>query len=57
MKLTALYEYLDVASGPMSFYGDPKAKGKVHTTKDVSFLKGGKKDRNRFLKKMERKNP
>lgn len=55
MKLTALFEYLDVPEQSFKFYGDPKVKGKTKTNTDSSFLVGGKKDRNRFLKKIQRK--
>lgn len=61
MKLSQLDEYHDVAKSACNFYCDPKAKktGSVKKIdkddKDMSFLKGGKMDRNRFLKKMNRK--
>jgi len=63
MKLSYLYdESHDIAGPACDFYCDPKAKKAgstkgIDTTdkKDLSFLKGGKKDRARFAKKMNRK--
>jgi len=61
MKLNALYESHAVAPGPCDFYCDPKAKAAGTTKKikgdsdDLSFLKGGKKDRKRFLNKMNKR--
>ena len=61
MKLTELYESHAVADSSCEFYCDPKAKATGSTDKikgdsdDMSFLKGGKKDRGRFLNKMNKK--
>jgi len=61
MKLTSLYESHAVADSSCEFYCDPKAKAAGTTKKikgdsdDMSFLKGGKKDRGRFLNKMNKK--
>lgn len=61
MKLNRLYESHDIAGSACDFYCDPKAKkaGSVKKIEkngkdDMSFLKGGKKDRVRFLRKMNR---
>ena len=60
MKLNWLYESHAIATGPCAFYCDPKAKkaGAVKKIKgdsdDMSFLKGGKKDRARFTSKMNK---
>lgn len=60
MKLSRLYESHAIASGPCDFYCDPKAKaaGSVKPIKgdsdDMSFIKGGKKERARFANKMNR---
>ena len=60
MKLTRLYESHAVAQASCDFYCDPKAKkaGSVDKIKDdsddMSFLKGGTKDRNRFAGKMNK---
>lgn len=60
MKLSALYESHAVAGPACDFYCDPKAKAAGATKKikddsdDLSFLKGGKKDRKRFLGKMNK---
>lgn len=45
MKLTLLYEYLQALDGP-KYNMAPKSARK----KDMSFLVGGKEDRERFLK-------
>ena len=60
MKLNALYESHAISNPSCDFYCDPKAKSTGSTKKikddsdDLSFLKGGKKDRNRFLSKMNK---
>lgn len=55
MKLSCLYEYLDVAQSSFEFYGDPKgkAKSKVGGESNLSLLTGGHEDRSRFLKNMQ----
>tara|TARA_R100001244_G_scaffold25113_4_gene25583 strand:+ start:48803 stop:49003 length:201 start_codon:yes stop_codon:yes gene_type:complete len=51
MKLNKLYEDLDVIQSSEDFYGDPKgkAKPKVKGRSNLSHLKGGHEDRDRFL--------
>lgn len=62
MKLDRLYESHAIAGPSCDFYCDPKAKkaGAVKKIKDdsddLSFLKGGKKDRARFANKMNKSN-
>ena len=60
MKLSELFESHAIAKASCDFYCDPKAK-KAKTIKkidgdsdDMSFLKGGKKDRARFAGKMNK---
>lgn len=61
MKLNQLYESHALASPSCDFYCDPKAKKAGATKKikddsdDMSFLKGGTKDRTRFARKMNKK--
>lgn len=60
MKLNFLYESHALAGPSCDFYCDPKAKKAGATKKiegdsdDLSFLKGGKKDRARFANKMNK---
>ena len=60
MKLSLLYEFLDIAKSACDFYCDPKAKAAGATKKikgppdDMSHLVGGKKDRKRFANKMNK---
>jgi hypothetical protein len=60
MKLTRSYESHAIAQSSCDFYCDPKAKKAGATKKieddsdDMSFLKGGSKDRNRFANKMNK---
>lgn len=60
MKLSQLYESHAVAGPSCDFYCDPKAKKAGSVSKiegdsnDMSFLKGGTKDRARFTKKMNK---
>lgn len=60
MKLVQLYESHALAGPSCDFYCDPKAKKAGATKKiegdsdDLSFLKGGTKDRARFAKKMNK---
>lgn len=61
MKLSKLYEYLDVADDSHKFYGDPKGKAEPLTkgNSNLSPLIGnskdrdGHKDRNKFLDTMQ----
>ncbi len=59
MKLTMLYEYLDLVPGcydsEPGAYCDPKGKAKVIGSGDMSHLTGGTKDRDKFLKTMSPK--
>lgn len=61
MRLSYLYESHALAQPSCDFYCDPKAKKAGATKKikddsdDMSFLKGGKKDRGRFLNKMNKR--
>ena len=61
MKLNKLHESHAIAQSSCDFYCDPKAKKAGSTKKieddsdDMSFLKGGTKDRARFAGKMNKK--
>jgi hypothetical protein len=60
MKLNKLHESHAIAKASCDFYCDPKAKKSGATKKiegdsdDMSFLKGGTKDRARFANKMNK---
>ena len=60
MRLNKLYESHAIAKSSCDFYCDPKAKKAGATKKiegdsdDMSFLKGGTKDRARFAGKMNK---
>ena len=60
MKLSKIFESHAIAQSSCDFYCDPKAKKAGATDKiegdsdDMSFLKGGTKDRARFAGKMNK---
>ena len=55
MKLSFLYEYLDPYGPGVAFYGDPLWKNKTKGSGNTSHLVGGSKDRDKFLRKMNKK--